>query len=57
MASEKPKQTEPSEQPEQAKSPLTKVIQTVAYLAGISIILLILWSIIYSVWAIIRDMT
>lgn len=57
MASEKPKQTEPSEQPEQAKSPLTKVIQAVAYLAGISIILLILWSIIYSVGAIIRDMT
>lgn len=57
MATEQPKQTEPSEQPEQAKSPLVKVGQAAAYLAGISIILLILWSIIYSVWAIIRDMT
>lgn len=57
MASEQPKQPEQSDQPEQAKSPLARVIQTVAYLTGILIILLIVWSIIYSLWAIFRDLT
>lgn len=57
MASEQPKQSEQSDQPEQAKSPLARVIQTVAYLTGILIILLIVWSIIYSLWAIFRDLT
>ncbi|WP_022950392.1 hypothetical protein [Leucothrix mucor] len=54
MAPEESKQTE---QPEQAKSPLAKIIQKVAYLVGILIILLIVWSIIYSLWAIFRDLT
>lgn len=57
MASEQPKHSEQSDQPEQAKSPFTRVIQTVAYLTGILIILLIVWSIIYSLWAIFRDLT
>ena len=54
MASEQPKQPEPTQA---AKSLLAKIVQAVAYVAGISIILLVLWSIIYSLWAIFRDMT